>query len=126
MTEIPSPVNHDYSKTELDCVASAGAAFNQYTNTLYGDLRMVTVIPDLVTYPTASATITFLDADGIDVMGASVIATLGQYFPKITGSVYAESRRVYSALHVVLTNNLVNSAIFKIKIYVERPKNLFQ
>jgi len=126
MTEAISRINHDYYQDELDCIASSGAAFNQYTNTLYGDLRMVTVIPDLTTYPTGAATITFLDADGIDVMGGSVIATLGQYFPKITGSVYMESRRIYSTLHVVLTSNLVNSAIFKIKLYIEKPKNLFQ
>ena len=126
MTETISNINHDYYQDELDCIATSGAAFNQYTGFLYGDLRMITVVPDLTTYPTASATITFLDADGIDVMGGSVVAARGQYFPKITGSVYMEARRIYSALHVVLASNIVNSAIFKIKIYVEKPKNLFQ
>ena len=124
MVETPSRINHDYELISLACL-SAGTAFDSATSAIYGDVRMITVVPGSPA-PTSSATLTFLDADGIDIMGGSVICTLGQYFPKISTGVYRDFRRVASALEVVIGSNSQSGAVFTVNILIQLPKNLFQ
>lgn len=124
MVETPSRINHDFELISLACL-SAGTDLDQTTSTLYGDLRMVTIVPGSPA-PTSSATCTFLDDDGIDVMGGSVVLALGQYFPKITTGVYAAFRRVSTPLEIVIGSNSQAAAVFTINILLQLPKNLFQ
>lgn len=123
-TETVTPYKDGDWMITLTCTAdSSNGSFpaisiNNRGQTIDGYVYMVVTNPG-TTAPTDDYDITITDADGIDIMGGTLLnrdtANSEEAIPKI-GNVYG-SRRVNGALTVNITNNSVNSAGIVIKIF---------